>query len=110
MPCLLCGRRATVLLIGVEGFPHSCFRHFIRYVNIRGVRPEERGERKRRRAGLRDAREECVSCTRNQTSKKERQKGEIHPVPYTINHVLMCVCVCSCVCVGVRTLRAHLGS
>lgn len=42
--CLLCGRRTTVLLVGVEGFPHSGFRHFIRYVNIRGVRPEERAE------------------------------------------------------------------
>lgn len=42
--CLLCGCRTTVLLVGVEGFPHSGFRHFIRYVNIRGVRPEERAE------------------------------------------------------------------
>lgn len=42
--CLLCDRRTIVLLVGVEGFPHSGFRHFIRYVNIRGVRPEERAE------------------------------------------------------------------
>lgn len=42
--CLLCARRTTVLLIGVQGFPHGGFRHFIRYVNIRGVRPEEPGE------------------------------------------------------------------
>lgn len=51
--CLLCGCRTTVFLIGVEGFPHGGFRHFIRYVNIRGVRPgEAERKRKRRRAGV----------------------------------------------------------
>lgn len=31
-------------MIGVEGFPHSGFRHFIRYINLRGVTPGEMGE------------------------------------------------------------------
>lgn len=50
--CLLCGRRTAVLLIGVEGFPHGGFRHFIRYVNIRGVRPEEPGEEEEESRGV----------------------------------------------------------
>lgn len=50
--CLLCGCRTTVLLIGVEGFPHGGFRHFIRYVNIRGVRPEEPGEEEEESRGV----------------------------------------------------------
>lgn len=41
-----------VLLVGVEGFPHGGFRHFIRYVNIRGVRPEEPGEEEEERRGV----------------------------------------------------------
>lgn len=45
-PCLLSSHRTSVLLIGVEGFPHGGFRHFIRYINIRGVTPEEQGEEK----------------------------------------------------------------
>ncbi len=45
-PCLLSSHRTRVLLIGVEGFPHGGFRHFIRYINIRGVTPEEQGEEK----------------------------------------------------------------
>lgn len=45
-PCLLSSHRTSVLLIGVEGFPHGGFRHFIRYVNIRGVTPEEQGQGK----------------------------------------------------------------
>lgn len=48
-PCLLSSHRTSVLLIGVEGFPHSSFRHFIRYVNIRGITPEEQGEQSRQR-------------------------------------------------------------
>lgn len=43
-PCLLSSHRTRVLWIGVEGFPHSGFRHFIRYINVRGVTPEEQGE------------------------------------------------------------------
>lgn len=43
-PCLLSSHRTNVLLIGVEGFPHSGFRHFIRYINVRGVTPGEQGE------------------------------------------------------------------
>lgn len=43
-PCLFSSYRLNVLLIGVEGFPHSGFRHFIRYVNIRGITPERQGE------------------------------------------------------------------
>lgn len=44
--CLLRSHRSNVLLIGAEWFPHSGFRHFIRYINIRGVTPEEQGEGK----------------------------------------------------------------
>lgn len=43
-PCLFRSQRTSVLLIGVERFPHGGFRHFIRYVNIRGVTPEEHGK------------------------------------------------------------------
>lgn len=32
-----------IFLIGVEGFPHSCFRHFIRNVNLRGITPDVQG-------------------------------------------------------------------
>lgn len=46
-PCLFSSYRLNVLLIGIEGFPHSGFRHFIRYVNIRGITPERQGEDKR---------------------------------------------------------------
>ena len=45
-PCLLSSHRTRVLLIGVEGFPHGGFRHFIRNINIRGVTPKEQGEEK----------------------------------------------------------------
>lgn len=45
-PCLLSGHRTSVLLIGVEGFPHGSFRHFIRYINIRGITPMDQGEEK----------------------------------------------------------------
>ncbi len=55
-PCLLSSHRMSVLLIGVEGFPHGGFRHFIRYVNIRGVTPEEQVEEKEEenRRGIKD--------------------------------------------------------
>lgn len=43
-PCLLSSHRTSVLLVGVEGFPHRGFRHFVRYVNVRGVTPGEQGE------------------------------------------------------------------
>lgn len=52
-PCLLSRYRTNVLLVRVEGFPHSGFRHFIRYINIRGVTPEEQGEERRGRADKR---------------------------------------------------------
>lgn len=45
-PCLLRSHRTWVSLIGVEGFPHSGFRHFIRYINVRGVTPGEQGEKR----------------------------------------------------------------
>lgn len=73
-PCLLSSHRTNVLWIGVEGFPHSGFRHFIRYINIRGVTPEEQGEGKEdeNRKQIRDMvvgdvrlreRSQHVSCT-----------------------------------------------
>lgn len=97
-PCLLSSHWTNVLLIGVEGFPHSGFRHFIRYINIRGVTPEEQGEGKEEesRKQIRDTvvgdlrlRERCqhVSCTGclenrpphpNKTSTHtDRQEGEM---------------------------------
>lgn len=45
-PCLLSSHRTRVVLIGVEGFPHGGFRHFVRYINLRRVTPEEQGEEK----------------------------------------------------------------
>lgn len=98
--CLLCGCRTTVLLIGVEGFPHSGFRHFIRYVNIRGVRPEEPAEEEEESRGVKwcsSGRE--VSRTRNQTSKKER-KVKFTQIPTPL---IMLVWVCVYVWAGVLT-------
>lgn len=37
-------------MIGAERFPHGGFRHFVRYINIRGITPGERGGEKERRS------------------------------------------------------------
>lgn len=97
--CLLCGHRTSVLLIGVEGFPHRGFRHFIRYVNIRGVRPEEPGEEEEESSGVKWVKlREWVS--------PDRQKGRDRKVKFTqfpaplIMSACLCVSVCmrACVC------------
>jgi len=38
-------------VIGIEGFPHSGFRHFMRYVNIRGIVPGQQEDTVEERAG-----------------------------------------------------------
>ena len=81
-PCLLSSHRMSVLLIGVEGFPHGGFRHFIRYINIRGVRPEERGEEKKREFvgreyGFRE-RSQCGSFHRVREIRMQHTKQPKH--------------------------------
>lgn len=94
-------------MIGVEGFPHSGFRHFIRYINIRGVTPEEQGEGKQveSRKQIREAfvgdlrlgeRSQHVSCTEcledyhTQTTKAYIQiDRKVQHVPRNLSTLIM---------------------
>ena len=87
-PCLLSSHRTRVLLIGVEGFPHGGFRHFIRYINIRGITPEEPGEekqgesRKKTEVGVSQGLGRGLGvlaftgCTRKQNTKQDKRADQ----------------------------------
>lgn len=92
--CLLCGCRTTVFLIGVERFPHGGFRHFVRYVNIRGVRPEEAGEEEEESRGVKWGKlRESVLVQTSRKGETQKVKFSQFPAP-----LIMSVCLCMSVC------------